>query len=191
MTTSNIQNVSVAGKKSINIAVGQVFATLQNRAILKTLIPGCRYIEKKEYQKTVSGISINLGGREFLFVNQTDNNNNNNMVKAPFNINTTVHGNGGPAGRFKVNIKILLYPNGNITDFSYALEVTLYPKTIVFNEALIRMTIVQIIGQFFNNLEKVFKSESKNEFKIGLYFQIKRKVANFFIKIMQHPKPRF
>ena len=79
MTTSNIQNVSVAGKKSINIAVGQVFATLQNRAILKTLIPGCRYIEKKEYQKTVSGISINLGGREFLFVNQTDN--NNNMVK--------------------------------------------------------------------------------------------------------------
>ena len=171
MTTSNTQNVSVAGKKSINIAVGQVFATLQNRAILKTLIPGCRYIEKKEYQKTVSGISINLGGREFLFVNQTDN--NNNMVKAPFNINTTVHGNGGPVGRFKVNIKILLYPNGNITDFSYALEVTLYPKTIVFNEALIRMTIVQIIGQFFNNLEKVFKSESKNESKIFSMFLYK------------------
>ena len=61
----------------------------------------------------------------------------------------------------------------------------------MFNEALIRMTIVQIIGQFFNNLEKVFKSESKNESKIGLYFQIKRKVANFFTKIMQHPKPRF
>ena len=183
MTTSNIQNVSVTGTKSINIAANQLFAGLQNRAILKTLIPGCRYIEKKEYQKTISEISINLDDKEFLFVTQNDN----NTVKAPLNINTTVHGNGGPAGRFKADIKILLSPNGNITDFSYALEVTVYPKTNVFEEVLIRTTLEQIIGQFANNLEKVLMSKSKDESKLGLYFWIKRKVADFLRKIMQHP----
>ena len=156
----NMQSVFLQGTKLLKISTSDVFAALHNEKRLEILIPGCRYIEKTEYKKTVSEILVNLDNKECIFLSEHWS----SYVEPNSRIMVSLSGNGGPAGTFKANLAIAIKSKGNTTSFSYTVNATFYWKSIVFKKSTVEGTVIQLIDSFLDNLQQQYPQNAENPF---------------------------
>tara|TARA_B100000900_G_C20391975_1_gene638981 strand:- start:10 stop:522 length:513 start_codon:yes stop_codon:yes gene_type:complete len=155
-----MQSVFLQGTKLLKIPTSDVFAVLHNEKRLEILIPGCRYIEKTEYKKTVSEILVNLDDRECTFLSEHWASN----VEPNSRIMLSLSGNGGPAGTFKANLDMMIKSEKNNTSFSYTVNATFYWKSIVFKKSTVEDTVIRLIGNFLDNLQQQYPQDAENPF---------------------------
>lgn len=156
-----MQSFFLQGTKRLKISTSDVFAALHNEKRLEILIPGCRYIEKKEYKKTVSEVLVNLDNKECIFLSEHCS----SYVEPNSRIMVSLSGNGGPAGTFKANLDMTIKSKGNnTTSFSYTVNATFYWKSIVFKKSTVEGTVIQLIDSFLDNLQQQYPQNSENPF---------------------------
>ena len=169
-----MQSFFLQGTKRLKISTSDVFAALHNEKRLEILIPGCRYIEKKEYKKTVSEVLVNLDNKECIFLSEHCS----SYVEPNSRIMVSLSGNGGPAGSFKANLDMTIKSKGNnTTSFSYTVNATFYWKSIVFKKSTVEGTVIQLIDSFLDNLQQQYPQNSENPFDPLL--AIKKIISSF------------
>lgn len=156
----NMQSFFLQDTKLLKISTSDVFAALHNEKRLEILIPGCRYIEKKEYKKTVSEVLVNLDNKECIFLSEHCS----SYVEPNSRIMVSLSGNGGPAGTFKANLDMIIKSKGNITSFSYTVNATFYWKSIVFKKSTVEDTVIQLIDSFLDNLQQQYPQNAEKPF---------------------------
>lgn len=169
-----MQSVFLQGTRLLKISTSDVFAALQNTKTLKILIPGCRYIEKTEYKKTVSEILVNLENKECIFLNE----HRSSYVKPNSRIIVSLSGNGGPAGTFKANLDLIIKSERDNTNFSYTINATFYWKSAVFDKSAIESDVVKLVDSFLDNLQQQYPQNVDNLF--DPYLAIKKIISKFY-----------
>lgn len=94
MTKNNAQSLTIEGTKSLDISIAVLFATLLDKQMLQSLIPGCRYIEKTHYQKTKAELLLQFGDKQCIYIFEIVA----TSIKPSSVIICSLNGNGGHAG---------------------------------------------------------------------------------------------
>ena len=170
----NIQSIFLEGTKTLEISKAEVFAALQNIKRLEELVPGCRYIERTEYNKSISEVLVKLDDKECIFLNKHWS----TYIEPNSKITVSITGNSGPAGRFTANLDMTIKPGGNNTDFFYSVDAKFYCKSIVFTKSDIEFTVAQIMMLFLNNLQQQYPRKTVKPF--GLFLTVKTLINKFY-----------
>ena len=170
----SIQTIHLEDTKILEISPKTLFAALQNVKMLEKLVPGCKYIEKTKYKKSISEVLVNLENRECIFLNEhwtAD-------IEPNSKITVSITGNSGPAGRFTANLNIIITPEEDTTNFFYTVNATFYLKNVVLTKVNLESTAKQLMEMFINNLQQQYTRKTAKTF--GLFLAVKTLINKFY-----------
>ena len=138
----------------INAPRAQVFAALNDVAILKQAIPGCEQISALSPTEFAATVAAKIGPLKARFagsVQLTD-------IVAPESYTLSGEGKGGPAGHARISSHVRLTADGDATLLDYDVKADIGGKLAQLGGALVQKTAQKLAAEFFHNFEALLNS---------------------------------
>lgn len=137
--------MDMTGTQRIEAPRKQVYAALNDLAVLKQCIPGCESIELLSDNRMRATVTLKVGPVKASFagiVTLSD-------LDPPNGYTITGEGSGGPAGFAKGSAKVRLEPDGDATILTYTAKADVGGKLAQLGGRLIDGTAKKLAGEFF------------------------------------------
>jgi carbon monoxide dehydrogenase subunit G len=128
----------------------QVYAALNDIAILKETIPGCELLEQESPTNFSGTISAKVGPLKARFSGKAELED----VQPPVSYTLVGEGRGGPAGHAKVRATVTLEEQDQETLMRYAVKADIGGKLAQLGGPLVQRTAQKLAAEFFDNLNK-------------------------------------
>jgi len=134
-----------------------VWAALNDPAILKHCIPGCESIEKISDTKMTAKVTLKVGPVKASFAGRVTL----SELDPPNGYKITGEGSGGVSGFAKGGATVNLKDDGGTTQLDYVVNAQIGGKLAQLGARLIDSAAKKIAGEFFSNLAKVVVPDSQ------------------------------
>ena len=151
--------MEIADEITIPAPRAEVYAALNDNAILKACIPGCESLERESDTKLVAKVTLKIGPVKAKF-------NGTVMLdqsKAPDGFSLSGEGEGGLAGFAKGGADVTLTEDGETTILRYEAKAETGGKIAQLGGRLITSTAKKLSKNFFEKFEKVMIGEIEIE----------------------------
>src|SRR5688572_11546393 len=137
--------MEISGEYFIGVPRERVWAALNDPAILRTCIPGCRSLERVSPTTMRSVVEARVGPLTATFngtLTQSE-------IDAPRACRLTAQGDGGASGSAKGTADVTLTPEGSGTRLKYTAHAEVGGKLAAVGNRAIDLTAKQMADQFF------------------------------------------
>jgi carbon monoxide dehydrogenase subunit G len=151
--------MEIADEITIPAPRAEVYAALNDIAILKACIPGCESLERESDTKLVAKVTLKIGPVKAKF-------NGTVMLdqsKAPDGFSLSGEGEGGLAGFAKGGADVTLTEDGETTILHYSAKAETGGKIAQLGGRLITSTAKKLSKAFFEKFEKIMTGEFEVE----------------------------
>jgi carbon monoxide dehydrogenase subunit G len=145
----------MTGARQLTAARADVWAKLNDAAVLKRCIPGCTALEKLSDTEFNGTIALNKYGAAAAYghVKLTD-------IKPPASYRISGSGKGGPAGMVSGGASVRLEENASGTLLLYNVDATISAPIGRLGQWLIEATAAQFADSLFDNLAREVEGRS-------------------------------
>ena len=127
----------------------QVFAALNDPAMLQQAVPGCEALSEIAPGQFEATVAAKVGPLSARFTGQMTVSD----LDAPRSYTLTGEGKAGPAGHAKVRASVQLEEDGNATLLNYQVKAEVGGKLGQLGGAIIDRTAAKLAGEFFQRFE--------------------------------------
>ena len=127
----------------------QVFAALNDPAMLQQAVPGCEALSETAPGQFEATVAAKVGPLSARFTGQMTVSD----LDAPRSYTLTGEGKAGPAGHAKVRASVQLEEDGNATLLTYQVKADVGGKLGQLGGAIIDRTAAKLAGEFFQRFE--------------------------------------
>lgn len=139
--------VDMSGEERIEAPIAEVWAALNDPAVLKACIPGCESLEKKTDTELAAVVSLKIGPIKAKFSGEVTLQN----LNPPRSYTLVGEGKGGIAGFAKGGADVVLTEDGpDATVLSYTARADVGGKIAQLGSRLIASTSKKLAGEFFS-----------------------------------------
>lgn len=143
--------MDMTGEQRIEASRDQVWAALNDPAILKACIPGCQTIEKTSDTEMTAAVTLKIGPVKASFTGKVTLSD----LDPPKSYTIGGEGAGGIAGFAKGEAKVRLEEDGIATLLHYEVKAQVGGKIAQLGARLIDGTAKKLAGEFFTTFGKV------------------------------------
>lgn len=147
--------MQLAQQIRINAPRAQVFAALNDIAILQRAIPGCEEIIAVSPTEFAATVAAKIGPLKARFTGNVilaD-------IVAPESYTLSGEGKGGPAGHVRVSSRVRLTADGSATVLDYDVKADIGGKLAQLGGALVEKTAQKLAAEFFTKFEQLVGSQ--------------------------------
>ena len=127
----------------------QVFAALNDPAMLQQAVPGCEALSETAPGQFEATVAAKVGPLSARFTGQMTVSD----LETPRSYTLTGEGKAGPAGHAKVKASVQLEDDGNATLLNYQVKAEVGGKLGQLGGAIIDRTAAKLAGEFFQRFE--------------------------------------
>lgn len=137
--------MNITGERQIRASCDEVYAALNDPAILQAAIPGCESLERKSDTELAATVTLKIGPIKASFAGEVSLSD----LKPPSSYTITGKGSGGAAGHASGTAKVKLSEQDGGTRLNYEVEAKIGGKIAQLGSRLIDGTARKLAEQFF------------------------------------------
>ncbi len=147
--------MEMSGEYRIDAPIADVWAALNDVAVLKVCIPGCEELEKTSDTEMTAKVALKIGPVKARFKGAVSFEN----VDAPNGYSIVGEGQGGIAGFAKGGADVQLVEDGDATVLTYQAKAQVGGKMAQLGSRLIKSTSAKLADKFFKNFRDALAAE--------------------------------
>lgn len=147
--------MEMSGEYRIDAPIDEVWAALNDVAILKKCIPGCEELEKISGTEMTAKVALKIGPVKARFKGAVSFEN----ITPPKGYSIVGEGQGGIAGFAKGGADVQLVEDANETVLTYQAKAQVGGKMAQLGSRLIKSTSAKLADKFFKNFRDALAAE--------------------------------